>query len=86
MPHRTGVSHAAAALVAMVSASYLKDVLKQFVTARDLIAYANATGLRAADRVAAVATTDLMTGVGAAGLLVVLTFVWGWAYHHSVIG
>lgn len=86
MPHRTGASHAAAALAAMVSASYLKDVLKQFVTARDLVAYANAAGVSAAERVGAVATTDLVTGVGAVGLLVGLTFVWGWAYHHSVIG
>ncbi|MXR40096.1 hypothetical protein GRX01_01815 [Halobaculum sp. WSA2] len=86
MPHRTGVSHAVAALAAMVSASYLKDVLKHLVSARDLVAYANAVGVQLADQVGVASATDTVAGVAAVGLLVVLTFVWGWAYHHSVIG
>jgi len=86
MPHRTGASHAIAALAAMVSASYLKDVLKHLVSARELVAYANAAGVQLADRVGVASATDTVAGVAAVGLLVVLTFVWGWAYHHSVIG
>lgn len=86
MPHRTGISHAIAALAAMVSASYLKDVLKHLVSAPELVAYANAAGVHLVDRVGAAAATDTVAGVAAAGLLVVLTFVWGWAYHHRVIG
>lgn len=86
MPHRTGVSHAIAALAAMVSASYLKDILKHFVSARDLVAYANVAGIQVADQVGMASATDTVAGVAAAGLLVVVTFVWGWAYHHSVIG
>ncbi|WP_348607269.1 hypothetical protein [Halobaculum rarum] len=86
MAHRTGASHAIAALAAMVSASYLKDVLKHLVSARDLVAYANAAGVQLADQVGVASATDTVAGVAAAGLLVALTFVWGWAYHHSVIG
>ncbi|QZX98275.1 hypothetical protein [Halobaculum rubrum] len=86
MPHRTGVSHAIAALAAMVSASYLKDVLKHFVSTRDLVAYASTAGVQLVDRVGVTSATDTVAGVAAVGLLVVLTFVWGWAYHHSVIG
>jgi len=86
MPHRTGASHAVAALAAMVSASYLKDVLKHLVSTRDLVAYANAAGVQLANRVGVASATDTVAGVAAVGLLVVLTFVWGWAYHHSVIG
>ncbi|MFC6786569.1 hypothetical protein ACFQFH_11930 [Halobaculum halobium] len=86
MPHKTGASHAIAALAAMVSASYLKDVLKHLVSARDLVAYANVAGVHLADRIGAASVMDTVAGGAAAVLLVFLTFVWGWAYHHSVIG
>ena len=86
MPHRTGASHAIAALAAMVSASYLKDVLKHLVSARELVAYANAAGVHLVDQIGVANATDTVAGVAAAALLAALTFVWGWAYHHSVIG
>ncbi|SHG68578.1 hypothetical protein [Halobaculum gomorrense] len=86
MPHKTGASHAIAALAAMVSASYLKDVLKHVVSARELVAYANAAGVHLVGQVGVASATDTIAGGAAAALLVALTFVWGWAYHHSVIG
>ncbi|WP_435062162.1 hypothetical protein [Halobaculum sp. EA56] len=77
MPHRTGASHAVAALAAMVFASYLKDVLKHLVSARELVAYANAAGVHVAERVGVATATDLLASAGAVGLLAALAFLGG---------
>ena len=86
MPHRTGASHAVAALVAMVSASYLKDVLRHLVSTRELVAYANAVARRTLEQVGVITRPDLLVSTGTIGLLVVFTFLWGWAYHRRTIG
>ena len=85
MPHRTGVSHSFAALLAMISASYLKDILQRVVSTRDLVAYANEIAGQLVQQVGVTPTPDLLATVGSAGIISVLVFVWGWAYHHKVI-
>ena len=86
MPHRTGASHAIAALVATVSASYLKDVLRQLVSTRELLAYANVAAGRVLERVGMTTSPDLLATSGTFAVLLVLTFLWGWAYHRRTIG
>jgi hypothetical protein len=70
MPKRTGASHALAAFVMMVGGTYLKDVLKLYVDAGDV-----------ATVVADAAGTLVMTG----GVVALLAFVWGYAYHRTVL-
>jgi len=86
MPHRTGVSHVFAALVAIVSTSYLNDILQRLVSTRELLAYTNAATQGAIERLGIAVSSDLLPAVASAGLVSVLIFVWGWAYHRRVIG
>ncbi|WP_311171670.1 hypothetical protein [Halobellus ordinarius] len=86
MPHRTGASHAIAALVATVSASYLKDLLRHLVSTQELVAYANVVARRTLGRVGMATQPDFLVNTGSIGLLLVLTFLWGWAYHRRTIG
>jgi hypothetical protein len=86
MPHKTGASHVLAALVAIVSTSYLDDVLQRLVSTRELLVYTGAVTQRATERVGVTMPPDLLPAVASAGLVSVLIFVWGWAYHRRVIG
>lgn len=86
MPHKTGASHVLAALVAIVSTSYLDDVLQRLVSTRELLVYTGAVTQRATERFGVTVPPDLLPAVASAGLVSVLIFVWGWAYHRRVIG
>jgi hypothetical protein len=86
MPHKTGASHVLAALVAIVSTSYLDDVLQRLVSTRELLVYTSAVTQRATERFGVTVPPDLLPAVASAGLVSVLIFVWGWAYHRRVIG
>jgi hypothetical protein len=86
MPHKTGASHVLAALVAMVSTSYLNDILQRFVSTRELLVYANAVTQRAIERFGVAVSPDLLPAIASAVLISALVFVWGWAYHRRVIG
>ncbi len=50
MPHKTGASHVLAALVAIVSTSYLDDVLQRLVSTRELLVYTGTVRARKTDR------------------------------------
>ena len=86
MPHKTGASHVLAALVAMVSTSYLNDILQRFVSTRELLVYTNTAAQRAIERFGVAVSPDLLPAIASAVLISALVFVWGWAYHRRVIG
>ena len=86
MPHKTGASHVLAALVAMVSTSYLDDILQRLISTRELLVYASAATQRAVERFGVGVSPDLLPAIASAALVSALVFVWGWAYHRRVIG
>ncbi|RLM57364.1 hypothetical protein DVK02_06225 [Halobellus sp. Atlit-31R] len=86
MPHRTGASHALAALAATVFASYLKDALQYLVSTRELVAYLNLVVGQYVERFGIAAPPDPVVSGGTIALVVGLTFLWGVAYHWRVIG
>jgi len=86
MSHKTGASHVLAALVAIVSTSYLNDILQRIVSTRELLVYTNAATQQAIQRFGVTVSSDLLPTIASAGLISVLIFVWGWAYHRRVIG
>ncbi|MFC4408674.1 hypothetical protein [Haloarchaeobius iranensis] len=85
MPKRTGTSHALAAFVMLVGGTYLKDVLKLYVDAGDVATVvADAAGTVAAHPdvdATAESVTLVMTGL----VVAALAFVWGYAYHRTVL-
>ncbi|WP_256296951.1 hypothetical protein [Haloarchaeobius salinus] len=85
MPKRTGASHAVAAFVMMVGGTYLKDFLKRYVDAGDLATVvADAAGTVAAHPDID-ATAETVTLVLSAAVVAGLAFVWGYAYHRTVL-
>ena len=86
MPHKTGASHVIAALVAIVSTSYLNDILQRFVSTRELLVYTSGVARQVTEQFGIAVSPDLLPAVASASLISVLIFVWGWAYHRRVIG
>jgi hypothetical protein len=81
MPHRTGASHAAASFVALVAGSYLKDVLKLYVDATDLVSVIRDVAGTVVGHPAVAVTPETASLTLAAVAVGVLAFVWGVAYH-----
>ena len=86
MPHKTGASHVLAALVAIISTSYLNDILQRLVSTRELLVYMNAATQHGIERLGIAVSPDLLPTIASASLISILIFVWGWAYHRRVIG
>ena len=81
MPSRTGLSHAAAAVVVVIISPVIKRLLELLLSTRDIATIMNSLGELVSGHPFVPLEGNLATTVLYILVVAALAFIWGYAYH-----